>query len=293
MFCGKCGAQMVDDARFCPKCGAAVVSPAPTSAQTNSVLTPPQAPPMQGTPAQTAYTPAPPTGAPASAGAQTPSAGSPTPVYAGATPGVAAPNAGVSAKLRALPKWIYIVVAAVVVIAIVCFAVMGLRGSAHNSPEATVESAVNSISSLDFNAVIDLFPPEVIDAQLEESGMTREELLETLEESMTYSFSMLSSSDLEGLDVDNVEELVSATNLKITPTIVNVETCDYSDLNSIRESYVDMVDGASGDAITEAAEVTFDMNISASYNGQDYNETQEGMTWDVVKIGGSWYLWGM
>ena len=166
MFCRKCGNQLSDHMKFCPKCGTSVIIDAQT-AQATQILqtaqpTSPVAPTTQGAAQATAAPTAPVTEAPAIPTAPaTPTASIPagtSTVQPNSAP--ISPTPAPAAKKKGGMKWVFIGIAAVLLIAAIVFVLFFLRGKNEKDTvtEGTVEETEVSRSkkgevSFDFHSI--------------------------------------------------------------------------------------------------------------------------------------------
>lgn len=232
MFCPHCGNQLPDGSRFCGKCGAQLGGPAA-----------PAAGPATG------------------------------PVVAGA------PKKGLDPRV----KLGIIVVAALAVVGAIVFGIVScVRGGGHGSAQDVangLNSAMTKMVDGDFSAesisgamndLIGLMPQKVVDQQLQEQGITREELSDQLESAMGV------------MNLEQVQSYMSMVDITISTSVGDPLTADdLSDINSELSAY--------GLTATEGNRLVMTMSMSAL--GQ--SQSQDVDTLCAVKIDGGWYLWGV
>lgn len=186
-------------------------------------------------------------------------------------------------------------VAVVAVVAIV-LAVSGVfGGGAHKSAQGIADQTdalFDDLMQSDFDSaafekfgggIIDLFPPEFVDASLEESGHTREELIQymgsSLGGSMEYYGSTLSSyTDMFAISID----------------VELGDRLDSYDIESINDT---LASSGCDDVVTEGyyltgeASVTFNEGYEGYSAGETESEDMGNIGLCAIKIGNSWYLW--
>lgn len=186
-------------------------------------------------------------------------------------------------------------VAVVAVVAIV-LAVSGVfGGGAHKSAQGIADQTdalFDDLMQSDFDSaafetfgggIIDLFPPEFVDASLEESGGTREELIQymgsSLGGSMEYYGSTLSSyTDMFAISID----------------VELGDRLDSYDIESINDT---LASSGCDDVVTEGYYLTGEVSVTFNegYEGYSAGETESEDMGNIglcaIKIGNSWYLW--
>lgn len=186
-------------------------------------------------------------------------------------------------------------VAVVAVVAIV-LAVSGVfGGGAHKSAQGIADQTdalFDDLMQSDFDSaafetfgggIIDLFPPEFVDASLEESGHTREELIQymgsSLGGSMEYYGSTLSSyTDMFAISID----------------VGLGDRLDSYDIESINDT---LASSGCDDVVTEGYYLTGEVSVTFNegYEGYSAGETESEDMGNIglcaIKIGNSWYLW--
>ncbi len=227
MFCPQCGNQLPDGSRFCGKCGAQIGGAAPAP------------------------------GAP------------------GTGPVVTPPKKGLDPKVKLGIIGAVAVIAVAAIIFGIVSCVSGGRGSAQSIADG-VNSAFTKMVDGDFsssavtdgmNALIDLMPQEAINQELQDQGMTREDLTKQL------------SSQLGSLD--QLSSVMSMVDISISTSVGDPLTAD--ELEDVNDDL-----GKYGLTVTEGNRIVLTMGISAL--GQSQNQDMDEFC--AVKIGGSWYLWG-
>lgn len=186
-----------------------------------------------------------------------------------------------------------VAVVAVVAIVLVVSGVFG--GGAHKSAQGIADQTdalFDDLMQSDFDSVafekfgggiIDLFPPEFVDASLEESGHTREELIQymgsSLGGSMEYYGSTLSSyTDMFAISID----------------VELGDRLDSYDMESINDT---LASSGCDDVVTEGYYLTGEVSVTFNegYEGYSAGETESEDMGNIglcaIKIGNSWYLW--
>lgn len=286
MYCPHCGSQLPDGAAFCGHCGKPVApQPVADAAQPNASAPQPAAAPSPVSGPQSA----PPfAAAPGSVPPGVP------PAPAGQSPFDVKPPKKPFRVTRGMTIGI-LAVAVVAVVAIV-LAVSGVfGGGAHKSAQGIADQTdalFDDLMQSDFDSaafekfgggIIDLFPPEFVDASLEESGRTREELTRymgsSLGGSMEYYGSTLSSyTDMFAISID----------------VELGDRLDSYDMESINDS---LASSGCDDVVTEGYYLTGEVSVTfiEGYEGYSAGETESEDMGNIglcaIKIGNSWYLW--
>lgn len=262
MFCPKCGSEMPDGSKFCGKCGAQIATV-----------------PGQGA-----------TGASGMPGASStgPAQGAPqAPQGAPAAPG--APGASGTAAPRSKKGLIIGIVAVVAVVAVVIFGVTQcIGGNAHSSAEAVAESVESSFNRLvndGFTSdaatayaddMLNLMPSGVVDAVLDETGATREELLDELGSSLDFG--------------EDIGEALNKIDYSVTVTVGDsLSESTISSFNSTFEEAGLSIEATNGYELDVTLRMTLKEDYSGSPAGTSHSETMSGLT--VIQVDGSWYLW--
>lgn len=186
-------------------------------------------------------------------------------------------------------------VAVVAVVAIV-LAVSGVfGGGAHKSAQGIADQTdalFDDLMQSDFDSaafekfgsgIIDLIPPEFIDSALEETGRTREELIQymgsSLGGSMEYYASTFSSyTDMFTISID----------------VELGDRLDSYDIESINDALASSgCDGVvtEGYYLTGEVSVTFNEDYEGYSAGETESEDMGNIGVCAIKIGNSWYLW--
>lgn len=232
MFCPHCGNQLPDGSKFCGKCGAQLGGAAPT----------------------------------------------PGPMTDGAVT-VTPPKKGLGSRAK---LGIIVVVALAVVGAIIFGVVSCVGGNAHASAQSVADSLDAAMSKMidnDFsseaitgamNDLVDLMPEEAVNQELQEQGMTREDLTEQLQSSLGFA------------DVEQIQDYMSMVDMTADTSVGDPLSAD--ELDDINDGL-----GEYGLTATEGNRLVMSMEVSAM--GQ--TQSQDVDTMCAVKIDGSWYLWGL
>lgn len=215
MFCGKCGTQNSESARFCKACGA----------------------PMEPIPGR------PPLGSPPE--------------------GSGAAGAAASSRNRKVGMAAVGIGAAVIVIAVV-FALFGGR-----SYKSTINTFMDSVLSGDATEIVDLIPKQLIDELIEESGYSKKEIIDELEdmcEEVELSIGMATA--------------FLGDSMKITYKVTEAEDVSNKALRELKEEYEEF-------DVTVRAAKNVDVELSVKADGYDSSNT---ITIPVIKVGRAWYL---
>ena len=286
MYCPHCGSQLPDGAAFCGHCGKPV-APQPVAGAAQPTASSPQPAPAPS-PVSGPQSAPPFAAAPGSVPPSVP------PAPAGQSPFDVKPPKKPFRVTRGMTIGI-LAVAMVAVMAIV-LAVSGVfGGGAHKSAQGIADQTdalFDDLMQSDFDSaafekfgggIIDLFPPEFVDASLEESGHTREELIQymgsSLGGSMEYYGSTLSSyTDMFtiSIDVELGDRLDSYDIESINDTLAS-SGCD----DVVTEGYY----------LTGEASVTFNEGYEGYSAGETESEDMGNIGLCAIKIGNSWYLW--
>lgn len=164
-------------------------------------------------------------------------------------------------------KKIGIAAVAAVVVVLVIAAVSLLGG---RSDTATAERFFDAVFNADAEAIVDLIPPDLIEAAIEESGYSRAEVeaeFEQMAGEMSYALGALDSLG-EGVD--------------ISYNAVDSEEVDPDQLSCLQEQY----DALHVD-VSDARTVEVELRVQVDSFGMD-----ETTSFDipVVKVGRSWYI---
>lgn len=286
MYCPHCGSQLPDGAAFCGHCGTPVApQPVAGAAQPNASV--PQPAPAPSPVAGQQFAP-PFAAAPGSVPPGVP------PAPAGQSPFDVKPPKKPFRVTRGMTIGIF-AVAVVAVVAIV-LAVSGVfGGGAHKSAQGIADQTdalFDDLMQSDFDSaafekfgsgIIDLIPPEFIDSALEETGRTREELIQymgsSLGGSMEYYASTLSSyTDMFTISID----------------VELGDRLDSYDMESINDALASSgCDGVvtEGYYLTGEVSVTFNEDYEGYSAGETESEDMGNIGVCAIKIGNSWYLW--
>ncbi len=248
MFCPKCGTQLPDGSRFCGKCGAQLADAAQPAAAPEAAPAVPQTPPDFG---------------------------SGTPVVPGGAP----------QKSKGKVGLIVAAVAAVVVVALAIWGVVscagrgGGRGSAQSIADG-VTASYNTMIEGNFSAdsmqkgvndLIDLMPQQAVEYSLNEQGITREELNETM------------MTTFEG--IEDYTSLTSLVDFKFQASVgaplSGVELADVNERLNAAGMNVN---------VTEGNHISYVMTMDAFGQQSDQSLDESGLY--AINVNGSWYLWG-
>lgn len=181
------------------------------------------------------------------------------------------------------------IVAVVAVVAMVIFGVTQcIGGNAHSSAEAVAESVESSFNRLindGFTSdaatayaddMLNLMPPGVVDAVLDETGATREELLDELGSSLDFG--------------EDIGEALNKIDYSVTVTVGDsLSESTISSLNSTFEEAGLSIEATNGYELDVTLRMTLKEDYSGSPAGTSHSETLSGLT--VIQVDGSWYLW--
>ncbi|WP_346680006.1 hypothetical protein [Enorma massiliensis] len=186
-------------------------------------------------------------------------------------------------------------VAVVAVVAIV-LAVSGVfGGGAHKSAQGIADQTdalFDDLMQSDFDSaafekfgsgIIDLIPPELIDSALEETGRTREELIQYMGSSLGGSMEYYASTPSSYTDMFTISIDVELGD--------RLDSYDIESINDALES-----SGCEG-VVTEGYYLTGEVSVTFNedYEGYSAGETESEDMGNIgvcaIKIGNSWYLW--
>lgn len=186
-------------------------------------------------------------------------------------------------------------VAVVAVVAIV-LAVSGVfGGGAHKSAQGIADQTdalFDDLMQSDFDSaafekfgsgIIDLIPPEFIDSALEETGRTREELIQYMGSSLGGSMEYYASTPSSYTDM-----------FTISIDVELGDRLDGYDMESINDALASS--GCDG-VVTEGYYLTGEVSVTFNedYEGYSAGETESEDVGNIgvcaIKIGNSWYLW--
>ena len=159
-----------------------------------------------------------------------------------------------------------VIVAVVVIIGLVVAFVLPGMGIGGKSPEKIADAFMKAMFDADGKAMVNLLPDDVVDALMEESGMTKKEVIEELNYMLEEAGSYFTMAEEMGV--------------KISYEIGDSESVKGDELDDIKDSYDEL------DVKVSAAKKV-EVKIIAKYEGEKETETMDIY---VVKIGGSWYL---
>lgn len=234
MFCPQCGAQLPDGSRFCGKCGAQIDGAASVP---------------------------------------------------GGQPGADGPVVTTPPK-KGLDPRVKVGIIAVVAVAVVAAIIWGVvscvggggRGSAQdvaNGLTAAFDKIVDDNFSSDsingaMDDLLDLMPQKVVEQELNDQGLTREELIDQMGGMMGI------------MDLEQFQDYMSMLDVSISTSVSDPLSSDeLASVNSALSPY--------GLTASEGNQLVMTMTVSAL--GQ--TQSQDLDTFCAVKIDGGWYLWGL
>ena len=186
-----------------------------------------------------------------------------TPVVEGEP--VSIPAAGAQDRRRHKMIGIAAVAVVAVAVAVGAFSLFGGRG-----PEATAEQFFDAVFDADAEAIVDLIPPDLIEAAMEESGYSRAEVeagFEQMADEMGYAIGALGSLG-DGVD--------------ISYDAVRSEEMAPDQLSYLQEQY----DALHVD-VSDARTVEVELRVQMSSMGLDERTT---IDIPVIQVGRSWYI---
>ncbi len=160
------------------------------------------------------------------------------------------------------PKNVPVIGAAVVVV-LVLFLLFGGRG-----PEKTAKQFMKAVVRGNAKKIVKLMPKDVVKETLEETDMTKKELIEELDESLEY-FSEYLEDYKFSYEVDDVDNITG------------------EELKELKDELKEM--GVSKKKVKKAKEVEVEMTVREKGASKDEEETNS-LTIIVVKIGRNWYV---
>lgn len=245
MFCKNCGAQMNENQKFCPNCGTPVQQSETAQTQGN----------FQQSPDNYTYQQAPGSGYPQGPG-QSP-----------------------KKKSSKMPIIIGVIVGVVVLIAAVVGVIFGLKffrgsngggaakiGSTYTDP---IDNLIEGMEKQDGDIMLKAFSDGTLEILEEQSGYSRSEIADMLEEMFTSSIGMDVKVGGYQMDfkVDDEEDITG------------------SDLQEIQDQFES---AGISETIEEAKDVEFTLIVSME---DVTDETfEDSMDLQVIKIDGNWYL---
>ena len=201
-----------------------------------------------------------------------------------------------NSKFHAVNKKIAIV-AAVAVVAVAALSFFGNllggksgHGTAHDVAQ-TLEEPLNDIYANGFDdeslngfaeALVDELPSDVVDAELQKSGMTKDEAVEEIASSISSSMSSMSSvkSCLDKMEIKTSIRLGDELDSSAIDDI-NEKLEDYDIYDSVAEGYK-----IGADVTVKALE-----DLPALSKGETKTNSVSNIGAEAIKIGDKWYLW--
>ena len=155
--------------------------------------------------------------------------------------------------------------AVVVVLVIAAVSLLGGR-----SDTATAERFFDAVFNADAEAIVDLIPPDLIEAAIEESGYSRAEVEEEFQQMASEMSYALGALDSLGDGVD------------ISYNAVDSEEMDPDQLRYLQEQY----DALHVD-VSDARTVEVELRVQMRSMGLDESTT---IDIPVIQVGRSWYI---
>lgn len=182
-------------------------------------------------------------------------------------------NSGYSSTRKKGSKKIIIgIVATVVVITVAIIVIMNIIGS--NSYKAVIDTYINSsLKTADATAVMELFPDEFLSYALKEENMSRREAADELQEQLDNAVDMIDSY---------------CDDWSVSYEITDTHDSSKADIKLLSEDCEDLY----GFTVSDEKEVTVEVSVSANVDGEIKDQTQD-MDITLIKVGNSWYLWGI
>lgn len=159
------------------------------------------------------------------------------------------------------------IVAAVLVVALVAvFLTKGMGGLSYNQ---VVDKMFTSMFKGDMKAFMKLIPQKMIDYELEQEGISKDEMNAQLDQ----------MSEMMKNQMSYIDEKMG-NNWKITHEILSEKDVTGEDLENLRETY------SEANVKISAAKK---LEVAVSIKG-DKNQDSDTMEIEVIKVGNSWYL---
>ncbi len=262
MICKHCNSTIADDSIFCPSCGQKA-EPAPAPAQ-GKFCTACGAPLEDGVKfCISCGTPV------AAADPATPTYAAPTYAYAPAPEAApAAPAEDKPLKVNLSKKTLMGIIlggAGALLIGLIVLLIVLLTGG--RSVEETVEQFVSATATGDVEALLELYPEEMIDMQLEDGDYTRRELINELKDEFEENRDDMEDEygKYRGYEYE-IRETEPVTGLELRT------------LQMTYKMYLDL-------EVEEAVEV--EVKMVMEFDDEDIKQTE---TFTLVKIGSTWYF---
>lgn len=263
MFCKNCGTQLDDNQKFCPKCGTPVQQGGQSDQNAGAAAK--QGGQPQGGYQQEANSEGYQQGM-NNAGYQQGgyNTGYQQPPYNGY------PQGGQPPKKNSGKPVVFIVIGIIVLIAIVAAVIFGVRNcTAGNSYTDPVESFMEGMEKQDGDKIMDAFSDGTIKALEEESGYSESELADMFEQMFTGSL---------------------GTDINVGAYQIDYEILDEEDLSS--DEIADIQEEFDAQGVDEKVQdaKALEVNMIVSMEELTDETYEESMDFQVIKVGGKWYI---
>ena len=161
-----------------------------------------------------------------------------------------------------------IAAAAIIAVVVILFAVKSL-GIGGRSYEKVVDKLVTTVFSGDLRATMDLIPSKMIDQELANEGISRDELNDQIDE----------QSEMMKNQMKSVEAYAGA-NWKVTHEILSAADVTGEELEKVKSDY------AAANVKVSAAK---NLEVKLTLKG-DKDQDSNNINIMVIKVGNSWYL---
>ncbi len=161
-----------------------------------------------------------------------------------------------------------IAAAAIIAVVVILFAVKSL-GVGGRSYEKVVDKLVTSAFNGDIRTMMDLIPSKMIDQELANEGISRDELNDQIDE----------QSEMMKNQMKSVEAYVGA-NWKVTHEILSAADVTGEELEEVKSDYA-----AANVKVSEARHLEVKLTLKG-----DKDQDSNNINIMVIKVGNSWYL---